>query len=407
MNEKIELSLAKLIDWIEKNGWESYDPNDIKGHPLFVFLLSGKGCFKKISLYTLYSIYTLIPVYLRRIFKIKPAITAGGMGFLAAGFIESYKATGNPQSLKKAKQILDWLKENSLKSYDNYCWGFPFDWQSTTLIPKDTPIGYTIAECAKPFIEYYKISKDKEYLDVAVGACDFINENLNKKYHDDGSISFSYTPLDDAEVVNSNAIIAHVFFEVGCLTENEEFIEVADKIMQFFLREQLPDGSWYYYSYDFKSSPSVIDNFHTAMVLQSIWKIVCIEQDLVKKNACKKALIRGLEFYLDNFFTSVGMPKIIVTENYPADIASCAEAITIFSQLGIIKDELPSELSKRIRETNEKLILWTINNMQDPNGAFIERKYRFKKVKLHSIRWGQAFMLRALALSQQSFSCQS
>ncbi|MDD5606516.1 MAG: hypothetical protein PHN37_01475 [Candidatus Pacebacteria bacterium] len=401
---KIQVSLKILINWIEKNGWVSYDPNDVKGHPFFIALLSKQNFFKKLLLFPLYSIYIITPVTLRYILKIKPTITPGGMGFLAAGYIELYKATKDTQNLKKAKQILGWLKNNRIDRYKDYCWGFPFDWQSTVLIPKNTPITYTTVECVKPFVEYYKITKDKDYLNVAISACKFIDKNIDKKQHSNNGISFSYTPLDDAEVINSNAIVASVLLEVGQIAGIKEFIEIADKIILFVLAEQLSDGSWYYFSRRYKNGSSIIDNYHTAMVLQSLTKIILLKGDSKKRDTYAESLIKGLKFYLDNFFTSKGIPKITPDKVYPINIASCAEAITLFSQVDIVKREVPPDLFRRIQEVNKKLILWTIDNMQDPNGAFIERKYSFKKIKLYSIRWGQAFMLRSMALSLLFFT---
>jgi hypothetical protein len=401
---KIKLSLTKLIDWIEKNGWVSYDPNDVKGHPLFIALLSKQNFFKKLLLFPLYSMYVITPVTLRYILKIRPTITPGGIGFLASGYIELYKATKDTQNLKKTKQILEWLETHRIKKYENYCWGFPFDWQSMTFVPKNTPIVYSTAECTKPFIEYYKITKNKKYLDIAISACEFIDRNIDKKQHSNNSISLSYTPLDDAEVINSNAIVASVFLEVGQLAKIEEFIDIANKIMQFVLKEQLANGGWYYFSYRYKSGPSIIDNYHTAMVLQSLTKIILLEGDSKKRDTYIESLIKGLKFYLDNLFTPKGIPKITPNKIYPINIASCAEAITLFAQINALKNKLPPSLFKAVQETNQKLIIWTMNNMQERNGAFIERKYWFKKIKLYSIRWGQALMLRSLALSLLFFT---
>ena len=404
ITEEIKLSIVKLLGWIDKNGWDSYDPNDVKGHHLFIALLNKQNFFKKLLLFPLYSIYVMMPVTLRHILKIRPTITSGGMGFLASGYIELYKAIKYTLNLEKIKQILEWLENNRINKYKDYCWGFPFDWQSTVLITKNTPITYTTVECAKPFIEYYKITKNKKYLDVAISACEFIDRNINKKQHSNNSISLSYTPLDDAEVINSNAIAASFFLEVGQLAKIGEFINAADKIIQFVLKEQLANGGWYYFSYSYKSGSSIIDNYHTAMILQSLTKIILLEGDSKKRDTYIESLIKGLKFYLDNLFTPKGIPKITPNKIYPIDIASCAEAITLFAQINALKNKLPPSLFEAVQETNQKLIIWTMNNMQERNGAFIEKKYYFKKIKLYSIRWGQAFMLRSLALSLLFFT---
>lgn len=392
-------SIRKLEGWIDKNGWETYDPNDVKGHPLFVFLLRKKNIFAKAVLYLLYAFYMFNPVLLRRLFGVKPGITAGGMGFLAGAYIEMYRFSGDAKYLKKTEAVLRWLEENRIKEYDNFCWGFYFDWQSTMLIPKNTPIGYTTAECAKPFLEYFKITKDAKYLDIAVSASKFLINGLNKKDQASEGMSLSYTPLDEAEVINSNAIIASVIREAGMLAQIAEFIECSKRIVKFVFSEQLVNGSWYYYSSGYANGPSIIDNFHTAMILQSIEEIYSLERDPEERGKCASVFARGLVFYANNFFSVDGLPKITPGKKYPVDIASCAEAITLLSRESELKNELDSELLGMISQLNEKLIVWTINNMQSRDGAFAEKKYWRKKINVYSVRWGQAFMLRSLALA--------
>jgi len=387
MAREIEKSLIEVNAWIKRNGWLSYDPNDIKGHPLFLTLVGRKSLFRRVILFLLYSLYAIAPVTLRRIFEIQPNITAGGMGFLASGYIELYKTTKNPENLDEAKRILDWLVNNRIDGYEDYCWGFPFDWQSAILVPKHTPIAYTTAECAKAFIEYYKLKGDEWALNVAIGACESIIRIMKRKEQGDFAISFSYTPLSNTEVINSNAVIASVFWDVGQIAVVDNIIELARKVAAFVIKEQLPNGSWCYFSHRYKDGPSVIDNYHNAIILQSLLKLLTSKVDRKTRDIYKESFIRGLKFYLSNFFTREGMPKIQPNQLYPVNIASCAEAITLFSELKSIEVLLPASLYKKAQQVNERLVTWTINNMQATSGAFITRKYPFKNLKLYSIRW--------------------
>ncbi len=44
----------------------------------------------------------------------------------------------------------------------------------------------------------------------------------------------------------------------------------------------------------------------------------------------------------------------------------------------------------------DKVLNWTIANMQDKKGYFYYQKYRFYKIKIPYIRWSQAWMFYAL-----------
>ena len=48
-------------------------------------------------------------------------------------------------------------------------------------------------------------------------------------------------------------------------------------------------------------------------------------------------------------------------------------------------------------EVAKRVALWTIKNMQDTDGHFYFRKYRFLANKTPMFHWGQATMLSGLA----------
>ncbi|MEX2690282.1 MAG: hypothetical protein Q6351_008180, partial [Candidatus Njordarchaeum guaymaensis] len=82
-------------------------------------------------------------------------------------------------------------------------------------------------------------------------------------------------------------------------------------------------------------------------------------------------------------------PKMTDKSVYPVDIHSAAQGIITFHEL---KDLQPGylEVAKRISK-------WVIEHMQDPEGYFYYRIYKWYVDKTPYIRWGQAWMLRALS----------
>ena len=75
---------------------------------------------------------------------------------------------------------------------------------------------------------------------------------------------------------------------------------------------------------------------------------------------------------------------------YPVDIHSCSQGIITFYEL--------SDFNNKYLDLANKIALWTIKNMQDTNGYFYYRLYKSGYMsKIPFIRWGQAWMLRALS----------
>ena len=96
-----------------------------------------------------------------------------------------------------------------------------------------------------------------------------------------------------------------------------------------------------------------------------------------------------MKFYTDNLFLRDGTPKIRDDSIYPIDIHSCAQGIITFYEL--------VDLEPKYLNMAKKIAEWSIKNMQDKKGYFYYRIYKNTVDKTPYIRWGQAWMLRALS----------
>ena len=156
--------------------------------------------------------------------------------------------------------------------------------------------------------------------------------------------------------------------------------------INFTLSYQNPDGSWYYWAPPDKLLYN-IDNYHTGFVLECL--NIC-RRVLKDEFEYEEELRKGLKFYKNNLFLDDGTPKITPQSVYPIDIHSCAQGIITFCEL---LDFEPHYFSMA-----EKVAKWTIKHMQDKEGYFYYRIYKDNYVnKMPYIRWGQAWMLRALS----------
>ncbi|GAF93623.1 unnamed protein product, partial [marine sediment metagenome] len=134
-----------------------------------------------------------------------------------------------------------------------------------------------------------------------------------------------------------------------------------------------------------ESNLESIDHYHTGFVLRSLHSI-CEE---TRTPEVLEALSKGYRFYKESLFEDKTIPKLRPDSIFPVDIHSCSEAILCMSTLS---DIFPEAL-----EYAENAFLWTRDNMQDEDGHFYYRLTNRGLDKTPFIRWGQAWMMRALA----------
>lgn len=374
-------SLAKLDRWLEKKGWAGYDPYDIRGIKPFLYMQRNR--------YANYGSNFLLeryPMFFRKAFRIKKQVNAKGMGLFARAYLNLYKKTRDESYMRKALDCLGWLQKNPSKGYSSCSWGYPFDWQSRVFIPRGTPSSVVTSTVAHAFLDAYEILNDESFLNVAKSCNNFILNDLNIDKVSENAICFSYTPIDNFHVHNANLLSASVLLRSHVHFRESKYKEFGVKAMNYTVNHQNEDGSWYYWAPPDKLDHHV-DNYHTGFVLECL---NVARRALGEEFNYASELRKGLEFYADNLFLEDGEPKMFHDRLYPVDIHSCAQGIITFRELVDFEPKY-LDLAERITE-------WTISNMQDEEGYFYYRIHKNQKVdRAGYIRWGQAWMLRALS----------
>jgi hypothetical protein len=98
-------------------------------------------------------------------------------------------------------------------------------------------------------------------------------------------------------------------------------------------------------------------------------------------------LNKGLAYYLQNFFTADGIPKYYNNAIYPIDIHAPAQLVLTLSRL--------KKFNEQINLIN-KVIGWTIENMQSKDGFFYYQKKKYFTSRVSYMRWSQSWMFFAL-----------
>ncbi len=390
MNETLlKESINRLESWLDKNGWAGLDPYTLqdKLYKTKFYRKYGKSRYIK---HACFKVLQIFPEYLLPLLKPEPEINAKGMGLLAKGYLNLYQTWGDETYLKRATEIFEWLVEHRNHTYPGYCWGYPFDWQSETLIPKDTPSSVVTVFVGYAFLHAWECTKDERYLSVIQKIAQFLSSSLNQSYRNENEVCFSYTPLDNMHVINANLFVGDFLAKTAKWVEDSQhLVQTAKKIYNYTLRCQNPDGSFYYYGPEQEVNPyvknvlKIIDHYHTGFVLRSL---ASLHDELYGKTICEP-VNKGLRFYMENLFDGF-IPKYLPDRKYPVNIHSVSEALLMLNHFSAYTGA---------KVKLEKLIPWVIKNFQDKSGYFYYNLFPLKRAKIAYLRWGQAWMFYALS----------
>jgi hypothetical protein len=200
-------SLLKLVKYCESENFKGWDPYDGLNSRIFQAL----PFLKKIPLCRLIVIqgFKRFPFNLRRLAMVPKEFNPKGIGLLLQGYCNLYKAiVANPElvsHLGTAGQIKDKINELAellislqSKGYSGACWGYNFDWQARRLFlfPKYTPTVVATNFCAVALIDAYEVTKNQEYLDVALSAAEFVMQDLHRTKCNEGFLSSTFLEID-------------------------------------------------------------------------------------------------------------------------------------------------------------------------------------------------------------------
>jgi hypothetical protein len=376
MSDPIVQAVHKLERWISRSNWVGYDPFEGLSARGAQYLTLGNPLLRM----ALQQGVRRVPFNLRPLLGIRPKPSTKGMGYFASGYLKLYRAWGREEYLEKARYCLGWLGENYSPGYAGHCWGNHFDYQSRVFyLPAGVPTVVWTAFIGHAFLEAYELLGEESYLQVARSACEFILRDLSVREHD-GAACISYIPGQHKEVHNANMLAASLLAWTAKHTGEAELFQPAEKAVGYTMKHQRADGSWYYGE---DALLHWVDNFHTGFVLDALAIYVESSGD----DRYMDNLRKGLDYYRHNLFQEHA-PKYYNSALYPVDIQSAAQSIQTFARL---KEHRADALSFA-----RGVALWAVEQMQDPEGYFYFRKYRFFTNKTPLLHWGQATMLAAL-----------
>lgn len=378
-------SFNLLKDYCEKENFKGWDPYDGLNSKVFKFFKLDKIKFFRLAWIQLFK---RNPINLREIFLIEKDYNPKGLGLFLAGYCNLYTIEKKDEYLKQIQFLADKLIELQSKGYSGSCWGYNFDWQSRAFfLPKGTPTVVATSFISSALLDAYDITKEERYLNTAISSANFIIKDLNRTPKKEGFI-FSYSPYDNTRVYNASLLGSKLLARIYSYTKDESLLRIAKDSVTACANTQREDGAWIYGELKIQDW---VDSFHTGYNLECIYDYQKYTGDTSFDNVIEK----GLQYYLENFFLEDGTPKYYDNKTYPIDVHAPAQFIATLHKLEQLKNN---------KVLVDKVLTWTIKNMQDEKGYFYYQLKPSKSSKIPYMRWAQAWMFYAFTFYFKEFN---
>lgn len=389
MLDKVQASFKKLQAYCEASAYKGWDPYDGLNSRLFQAIPLVRN--NRLARLAWIQGFKRSPINFRSLLGVDKDYNPKALGLFLSSYCALYRKEKKKVYLEKMRFFIDKLMELSTPGWSGRCWGYNFDWQARAFFqPKYTPTVVASTFIANGLLDAYEILEEKPLLDAARSTCDFILNDLNRTNGDDGTFAFSYSPLDNSVVYNASLLGSKLLARVYHYTREEKLVEAAKSSVEFCSNHQQENGAWAYGTYSFHQW---IDNFHTGYNLECISDYMKYSGDA----AYTKVVEKGLEYYVNTFFTEEGIPKYYNNSVYPIDIHAPAQFIITLIRLGKFEEH---------QAVADRVLNWTIENMQTRKGFFSFQIKKYFRSTVPYMRWAQAWMFYAMSHYQEAVATQ-
>jgi hypothetical protein len=384
-------TVLRFIEWLETYGEVSYDFQSFFSSDL---TRAAKALYYKKPLLGTVAVSPMVfceafVPSARRLFW-KPQRFPIADAHYAMGFAMLAKTLQQDKYYKRAVHFLEVLIETKCSGYKNYCWGYPFNWETVRgTIREGTPLITTVPYVYEAFKQVYEVDRDKKWREIirSVAEHAFLDYNDLETSPNASSCSYTPSPRDLMFVVNANAYRAFLLTSASREFSEEKYWRVAERNLNFVLEAQKANGSWYYATDGVRD---FVDHFHTCFVMKALAKI----EGLTGHPGCTKALERGVDYYVKNLFDEQGLPKPFSRRPrltvYKRELYDYAECINLSL---LLRGRFP-KLDQNLATVLEEIM----TEWQRPDGSFRSRKLLLGWDNTPMHRWAASQLFRSLCL---------
>lgn len=362
--------------YVERNGFRGYDPYDALGSPLFRVPVLRSS---RLARFGVQQLVRRSPINLRPLLGIPKGRNPVTYGLMLQGY--TYLAVADPGHAEYYRERVDLCLREILtlrsQGWSGDCWGYDFDWQTRYgRIPAFTHgrrhgVRHERAlHRLRPRGCRGRLPAVRERVPLRAGRPE---PNCGQ----DGSFSWSYSPLDSLAVPNATMKGARLCAQVYSVNGDVELAHAARDTVRFVCARQRSDGEW---PYSVSDERQWVDNFHTGYVLD------CLDEYERRTGDAEfaDAKERGWRYYRMHFFEEDVVPKYFNNRLYPVDATACAQSLLTLCRFGDVA-------------TAERVAEWVIQRKQRRDGAFVYQLRARYVVRTPFMRWSVAWLFCALS----------
>jgi len=386
--EEVRSTLVDFVEWLDRFGETSFDHQSYYAGPI--------GGRAKALYYSRprAGLLAVAPMVLseaflpgaRRLFWKKQRFPIADAHY-AMGFAMLAQTTGETAHYARAVHFLRVLEATRSPGFAHFCWGYPFDWVTRTGVMRaGLPLITTTPYVYEAFEAVHALDGDPAWLEVMRSAAEHAAQDIKDVPTGPDAASAGYNPVDTvAGVVNASAYRAFLLFRAARQFGRDDFRAIAEHNLNFVLRCQQPDGSWFYAADGIRD---FVDHFHTCFVLKALAKI----DETERHEGCHAAIRSGVDYYVRNLFDENGLPRPFARAPrltvYRHELYDYAECIN----LGVLLRGRFSGLEDRLDTTVSDLL----RRWRRTDGSFRARRLMFGWDNVPMHRWAQSQTFRSL-----------
>ena len=377
-----------MYNWVEKEkyyGWDIYDglfsPNTNKiVNPLFRLLVV------QLNKYS--------PINFRTTIGIEKGIDLKGQALFAEAYSKLYKISNNNHYLNSLERATSNILDCSLLDlHGSHCWAshyYPYGSFENKLSPT-TPDIIGTCHAIIALLNSYLITGNQNEYTAAKDAVEFVMNNYLVEVG--GSSFFKYTNSETPAyiVLNASAQAIEAISFYCKVSGDRKYINECINVVKCIVESQNDDGSWNYSNFFDGGCKRTQIDFHQGYIIDGLLSYL---QNVEQNTEVECSINKAVDFYFKEQFRIDGSSFYRLPFQYPIDIHNQAQGIITFSKLIQLRNDF-SVFSHKIME-------WTIKNMQHKTGFFFYQKWPLVINKIPYMRWGQAWMMLALATYLES-----
>ncbi|MEQ8478633.1 delta-aminolevulinic acid dehydratase [Fulvivirga sp.] len=383
MHPNITASFDRLKNVLEsipiEERFKGYDPFDGLNSPIIKKTFLGKNRFIRLIWVQLFK---RNPLNFRKIVGIKKQENPQALAIFLSAYCQLYKLDEREEYINSINYLANRIIALRQDQWSGACWSYPFAWQARAFYqPENTPLIIPTAYCFNALLDAYERTQIDEYKTIALTTASFVLNDLNRN-GDQEIFAFSYSPEDNSVVYNASLMASQVLARCFKYTLNTSYKEAALASVQFCVNAQNQDGSW---TYGKKLFHQWIDNFHSG------YNLVCL---IDYSNFCNdarfnSAIEKGLDYYINTFFTQDGFSKYYSNSKFPLDVNNPAQLIITLVKANKLDPH---------KNLVGKVVQQTIKQMQSNKGWFYYQKNKWFTNRILYLRWSNSWMFYALSL---------